>query len=62
MQSDTCRNNNVAVVELANCPTRFESFNHKAEELKIIYKFILELSQRIGCNEIYFIGKQPTVH
>lgn len=55
-------NKNVAVVELANYPTRFESFNHKAEELKIIYKFILELSEQIECYEIYFIGKQPIVH
>ena len=53
---------NVAVVELSNCPTRFESFNHKAEELRLVYKFILELSERIGCNEVYFVGKQPIVH
>jgi len=52
----------VAVVELANCPTRFNSFNHKADELRILYKFLIDLSNQIGCYEIYFIEKQPTVH
>jgi hypothetical protein len=55
-------NKNVAVVELANCPTRFESFNQKAEELRLVYKFILELSEQIECYEIYFISKQQTLH
>lgn len=52
----------VAVVELANCPKRFDSFEHKADELRILYKFLIDLSNQIGCYEIYFIDKQPTVH
>jgi len=52
----------VAIVELANCPTRFHSFNHKAAELKIIYKFLIDISEQIGCYEIYFKAKEPTVH
>jgi hypothetical protein len=53
---------NVAVVELANCPTRFHSFFHKAEELKIIYKFLIDLSNQIECYEIYFVEKKPILH
>ncbi len=52
----------VAIVELANCPTRFHSFDHKAAELKIIYKFLIDISEQIGCYEIYFRTKTPTVH
>jgi hypothetical protein len=52
----------VAIVEISNCPTRFHSFNHKAEELRIIYKFMLEIAEKIEADEIYFKAKQPTVH
>jgi hypothetical protein len=52
----------VAIVEISNCPTRFHSFNHKAEELRIIYKFMLEIAEKIEADEIYFKARQPTVH
>jgi hypothetical protein len=52
----------VAIVEISNCPTRFHSFNHKAAELRIIYKFMLEIAEKIEADEIYFKAKQPTVH
>jgi hypothetical protein len=52
----------VAIVEISNCPTRFHSFNHKAEELRIIYKFMLEIAEQVDADEIYFKAKQPIVH
>jgi hypothetical protein len=52
----------VAIVEISNCPTRFNSFNHKAAELRIIYKFMLEIAEQVDADEIYFKAKQPIVH
>lgn len=55
-------NTTVAIVEISNCPTRFYSFNHKADELRIIYKFMLEIAEKIEADEIYFKAKEPTMH
>jgi hypothetical protein len=52
----------VAVVEISNCPKRFDSFQHKADELRLVYKFLIDLSNQLKCYEIYFIDKRPTVH
>jgi hypothetical protein len=52
----------IAIVEISNCPTYFLSIIHKQAELQAIYKFMLEIAEKIDADEIYFKTKQPLLH
>jgi hypothetical protein len=52
----------IAIVEISNCPTYFYSIKHKHAELQVIYKFMLEIAEKIDADEIYFKAKQPLLH
>jgi hypothetical protein len=52
----------IAIVEISNCPTYFLSIKHKQAELQVIYKFMLEIADKINADEIYFKSSEPITH
>jgi hypothetical protein len=52
----------IAIVEISNCPTYFQSIKHKEEELKVIYKFMLQIAENVEADEIFFKAKEVTKH
>jgi hypothetical protein len=50
------------IVQLRNIETKWDSFDDKAEYLRYLYPYLLQLADELDKDDIYFVGDLPIVH